>query len=349
MRRFLDHNEEKTETGDPIGRFHRRCVLFAAVVTAIGAAEPFGIPYPSWWNGPVPRPTENRFDRDAFERWASQQPTAVAPVVDFVRANLQVVSQKDFETELANSFESFAKIRDPKKKLLFVTYSNDEDRPKSNAWATALLREKFPGACRDAAFVNLPFPPTSGTHFEKLKTLVATGEYQVVLADDATYTGRQVLTQILPQLAKAADGIDLVIPYGTSELVDQLAKPEAKDYLKIPVRLHRTKTIPTVAELVARLPDGPRRALTGYPVHVRNLFNDNHTLTVFDHKTPDYVSFPRWLAEGHVLRKGPAGYAPMTAVLQLQLGLVGPPPTYPFLRKGAEPYRCLDDLKHLIQ
>lgn len=324
-----------------------RWAALAAFLALRLVAEPYGVPYPAWWDGRAPRPTGTRFDRNAFDAWASHQPKEAAALVDFVRANLQHVSQAEFEAELIKTFEAFEKTRTPGKKLLFVTFTQGPNEPKSNVWATAMIKEKFPEATRDAAYMNLSISYADSKHVAKLKELVATGDYQVVLADDASYSGRQLMETILPNLSKWVGSVDLLIPFTADFVAERLESKAAKDFYEIPIRLHRTKTLPTIGQMLAKLPAEMNIALTEYPIEAQKIFNERHTLTVFDHKTPDFMSFPGWLAEGHVLGKGAGGFVPMNTVQRLQMGLTGPPAAYPFLKDSQEPYKCDVNLKNL--
>lgn len=324
----------------------KRTFALALVLAAAVAYGPeFGLPYPDWWREPSPpRPSAGpRFDPAAFERWAEAQPKEVAPIVAFLRKHLRHVDQREFEASLATAFETFQKNHTSGKKLLFITIADMGGEAKSNAWVTALLREKFPRAFKDAAFLNLSGAMPRRQDLQKLKELVDSGEYRVVVADDGIYTGRQLADQVLGNVATLVDGLDVIVPFATTEAVERFEKGVKKAY-GIPFKIHRAQTIPSFAEIWETMPEGERRALE--TLGVRRIFSESHTLTTFDHKLPDFVSFPRWIAEGFSLVKAAYGsYVPLDATEMVRQGRAGQPtPQHLFFRSGGEPYKCRQEL-----
>lgn len=307
-------------------RFLLTLVLLVVAGAAAGENE-YGVPYPSWWRRPTaprPDPAFRRFDRDAFDRWAAAQPPEAAPVVDFLRNNLNHVTQQQFEAELGRAFDRFLESRTDSRPLLFVTFHRPHDVEKSGAWTTMLLRERYPEAFRGAAFYNLSSDHTGAADMRRLGELARSGNYRVVVCDDAMYSGRQMLDALL-RLAPHVRFVDVVVPFATKDAAQRLRRASTG------VTLHSTREIPTIFELIAGMPQRARErlldALGGWP---RELFTDRQTLTYFDHKHPDFFSFPHWVAEGLGLMKD---------VGRIVLRPPGSQVAHPFLRTGGEPYK----------
>lgn len=316
-------------------------LLLAGLFLAEGTfAENFGEAYPAWWNqGRTPRPAEGfrRFDAVAFERWVAAQPAEAKPVVDTFREHIERVSQADFERELFALFQTtIVDVRDTRP-LLFITLTGTEES-KSGEWATSLIRERFARRCEGAAYLNLHFQDPSPEHLAKLRELAGAGRYRVVMVDDAIYTGRQMRNALI-RISRCVPQVDILTPYATDGATTLLHMHRAWG---IPVRLYRSKTIRTLRQIYEDLLPARREAIA-LVVDAERIFADNKTMTLFDHKAPDFLSFPLWVREGYLLGRVGGSLMPIDRGAAAIYQLTGAPPRIPFIVENHEPYKTCRD------
>lgn len=307
------------------------------------AAQTRGNSLPLWWYTlDVPRPSPKpRFDAVAFEKWGTSQPNELQYVVDFVRDNLQRISQHKLELELKKAFRKFLIERNSKKPLLFLVESNRREilSVRSSTWITALLRKFFPNEMGFAEYVVTYIGEQDFIGRSDLEK-ISSGKYDVVIADEASFIGKQisdtVTNWLVPELQSARlpplKKLHFICPFTMNQVSAELQTiRESMD-----VKAYSTVVMPSVEELFESLPAVKKAAVESDEKKKINFFRmlDNRkALVYFDHKTPDYFSIPSAVFHGRVYEIAPWGLAEITTM-----------PKVPFLRINDEIYK--DRTKH---
>ena len=323
-------------------------LLFTLEHLASGAPRPFsrceiniergaqirGSSLPLWWyTREVPRPSrKRRFVPEAFERWGAAQPDEFQYIVDFVRDNLLRVSQAKFEAELKKAFKKFLKNRKSNKPLLFLVDSDLEDflGIKSSTWVTALLRAFFSDEMRSAEYVVI----TNSFAPQDLKK-IASGNYDVVIAEDAAFVGRQISDFIAQKLSvgllvaglPSLKELHFICPFVMNQVFSAVQSVEEVSHIEV----YSTVIMPSIEEMLATLPPQKKKVFDSDEKKQTNLLRmlpRNKALVYFDHKIPDYWSIPNTVFKGLVYEMTPWGLAEMTTKPKVQ-----------FLRINDEPYK----------
>ncbi len=299
---------------------------------------------PDWWfTGQIPnRPAIHRFDHLAFERWAKAQPVELAPVVKFLRENLHEVGQEEFEQALRHSFSHFLKSRSNKKPLLFILPGAKDGKTKSQIWVAGLLRGLFPEEMKNAEFI-VENDALGGPNFEagELKK-ICSGNYHIVMADDGSYSGRQLyLTfhNLLSEVRRAGlpdiEQVNLVYPYVTNRAKARLGGERTK------TPIYFSHLMPTVGELIKSLAPEQRKGLQDLGDNLWQVLDSENALTFFDHKLPDGISIPVAVWEGLIfeMKDGHIKRKTQTVPSDRAGGTWERPITIPFLMRGNTPYQ----------
>lgn len=280
---------------------------------------------PDWWfAGPIPLARRGeRLDRQLLDDWVAAQPSEIRFLFEFVRDRIDVVSHARFRRELEKSFRLFLDRNPRRKKLLFLVQSAPR-HVRSPVWATALVRSLFPEETRDAEYAVIAMRAESAFSDEDKKKITS-GDYELVLVDDAAYGGSYVTGLLDGWLSTALPGftppqVHVICAYTSTRAREKFAEFPY-------IAFYATGQMPSVAELVAKMPRRERERFAPY-LEINGIVPGNKVLTLFDHKAPDSWSFVYCAYDGIV-----HGICPNGSVTE------GGGPPILFITQGREPYR----------
>ncbi len=304
-------------------------------------------PLPEWWYAgeiPVPR-LDSPLNPEAFQNWQDAQPERIQFIIEFVKRHLQRISFKEFVRALEGSFQRFLNDRrDASKPLLFIVDIESQDSARSTLWVTGLLRARFPEEMKYAEYAvkdNGYFDPDSVAKIDS-------GHFQIVVADDAAYTGSFLKNSIQDDLRmslffrhhRIAREVDIVCPFMT-DVAQSTLKTMAG------IQIFSSVVIPTIDNLVAALSDDQRSTQIGSSYLFFSILPRHTVLIFFDHKIPDFVSMPSAVHLGSVFeltsdrkpksrRSIPLSDAAHWFEVAWGIRATG---TIPFFRSNCEPYK----------
>lgn len=249
----------------------------------------------------VPIPIESKdFDRSQLEKFINLHPSdKLRELLSRLLAEINYVSFTEFTNALATQIEyinSHFTDRD------FVIVNTDTERgksPKSDHWATAIAKP------------NLKVKPNAVVMVSKLGEHLSQNPdtKNIVIFDDCCYSGEQIRQLIngiwreKPEKTKALNTY-VAVPYMTHDSEKTIQETGRRTGIKTTLIQHRN--IPNIEEIMSKLFKGAgleknKKLLdlvwdTGERVTVLS-----NTLTYFQHKVPDHISFPAYLREGNVV------------------------------------------------
>ncbi|MCK5492510.1 MAG: HAD family hydrolase, partial [Candidatus Omnitrophica bacterium] len=243
----------------------------------------------------VQRPlVDNPVDKNKAEKWINSHSVQLRKLAGFLADNISYINQEEFENALDESIKEFT--NNIKEKPYIVLLPKYDNRPiKSNHWCYELAREK-------GFFL-------SAIISDKTKILISEirekGIRDVVIIDDASYSGSQVREKIMNFLDKLEEenidrseiNVHIIIPFMTLIAENRIRK-KFKNKMN-DIYIYRQRKIETIYEIfqsvVKKYPDR-RNEFNDFLSLIRKTYGigssisknfTSRTLTYFQHKIPN--------------------------------------------------------------
>lgn len=294
----------------------------------------------------VPRPVRgNVIDRTKAQNWVEEFARQIPKKIrqkykDFAQLivdNITHISQEQFEEQLQKSVKEFnIAIGD---KPYVVVFFNKKDEPKSNEWVYYLSLEKGLRPAKKIVYVS------SASELQGRKFYDEDGNEitDILYIDDAAYTGGQVSGNVYRGFSGGRQTVHIVIPFMTKQSVDRIndLTKSRKGIPGINVQIYDHKMIETVAEIIKRTRKSQNlseEVISELSNYVNISETESGTLTYFDHKLPDYVSFLSF--RGKTLLESPFIVIDKNGFIDLVIS------GEPFVTKIESPYKTEEFLRY---
>ncbi|MBF0522531.1 MAG: glycerophosphodiester phosphodiesterase [Candidatus Omnitrophica bacterium] len=261
----------------------------------------------------VQRPVvDNSIDLVKAEQWvAAHKDPRIRDLAQFLLDHVNHVTQKKFEEALQETVDDFnAKMGDKPYVLLVPSWRGD----RSEWWTYQLALEKGLKPAKNIIRMGKT-DLRDGMDVLKeysqdiLKQIRATGVVDIVVMDDAVYTGQRILENprillhdkhINPQETKDLN-FHVVTPFMSVGLEEKLTQMRQSYYDGGQIFVYKHQTMPTMVSIFQS--DLKRKALLEefFP-HLEEGF-PYLTLTYFQHKVPDELSLFYWVLKGKIYQK----------------------------------------------
>ncbi len=240
----------------------------------------------------------NLFDLEKLRRWVNAHPRKWRPLIRLIAKNIHHVSQEKFEEALQEAVDDFKS----KFSGSYLMMNLEMSQPDSVEWVRSLVLEK-----------GLPAPVNPDLSQSMIEALRANPEVlDVVIADDASYTGDALGSYILriqEHFPERKLRFHVLVPFMTRASVSTVKK-KVSERTPSKIYFYKHRQIETLEEILKKAsPKYIQMAKELYAGHHSDLnfddYNFEHdkvrTLTYFDHKVPDTLSFFKHILDGWVL------------------------------------------------
>jgi len=285
----------------------------------------------------IPRPlVDNCVSNIQAEKWLSEQPAKFRDLFIFLKGKITRISQEEFEYELERTMQEFIDSIEGRPYIVVKfryrpTQGYSEEDVKSNDWCYDLLMEK--GYAPAAEVIEMDFTVDVAEGLKKI--IMGTGIYDLVIIDDASYSGKQsigVLKQILGYTVSVENGeriehfypvaeeiqedinLHILIPFTTRRMgvqidngLDEYHRRTGRENVKVenylPQKIMTIEEIfnVSIAQAANSIEEDNVKQLRRLAEELFLDFEFELTLTYFQHKLVDYMCMLREFIYGAIV------------------------------------------------
>ncbi|MBF0522532.1 MAG: hypothetical protein HQL24_05680 [Candidatus Omnitrophica bacterium] len=245
----------------------------------------------------VQRPVvDNPIDMAKAKQWVeAHKDPAVRDLVEFLLNHVTHVTQKEFEAALQETVNDFnSKMGDKPYVLLLPAWK----RGRSELWTYQLALEKGLKPAKQII--------EAGDNLNLVQQIRSTGIKDLILMDDAVYSGKQTLDKVYDvfryvqssELNNRDLNLHFVAPFMSLGVENKISSGLQR-YKIGEMFVYKHRSMETLPEILRHEPERKEVFEQFYPS-----FEDYYqyiTLTYFQHKVADSVSMLPWLSGGNVL------------------------------------------------
>lgn len=234
---------------------------------------------------------------DRAAAWAKTFPEGEFRIfAQFILDHIHHISQEEFEGALRESVRRFnTNVGRPYVLIL--------EKGKSTEWAYALARE-----------FNLR-PPTAivdANEADQIQRVLKENVdvVDLVVVDDASYSGIHIQSLFDRVRVNVLDNrqfiLHTVVPFITKTARNVISDPNNLDVPPAQFEYYHVEIMPTIEELIAaaNTPNLDLSTLKKFGPNILGQPSPDNTLTYFEHKIPDHVSFPEFVEKGYTVISG---------------------------------------------